>query len=131
MYTMKEVCQISGLSYDTLKYYCNEGLIPNVKRDKNNRRIFDERDLSWLNNLICLKNCGMSISGIKNYLQYCLEGEKSIPTRMDVLNDQREVLLSKIKELEKNIEYIDQKQTFYQEVLDGKIKYRSDLIKVD
>ena len=45
MYTMKEVCQIVGWSYETLKYYCKEGLIPNVKRDKNNYRIFDENNI--------------------------------------------------------------------------------------
>lgn len=44
MYTMMQVCKETGLTYQTLKYYCNEGLIPNVKRDKNNRRVFDERD---------------------------------------------------------------------------------------
>ena len=39
MYTMMQVCKETGLTYQTLKYYCNEGLVPNVKRDKNNRRI--------------------------------------------------------------------------------------------
>ena len=36
LFSMKETCKKTGLSYDTLKYYCNEGLIPHVKRDKNN-----------------------------------------------------------------------------------------------
>ena len=45
MYTMMEVCNETGLTYQTLKYYCNEGLIPNVQRDRNNRRIFDENNL--------------------------------------------------------------------------------------
>lgn len=46
MYTMKECCQITGLNYDTLKFYCNEGLIPNVKRQQNNSyRVFDDNDI--------------------------------------------------------------------------------------
>ena len=53
MYTMKQVCEATGLTYETLKFYCNEGLVPNVKRDKNNRRIFDERDLAWIKDLSC------------------------------------------------------------------------------
>lgn len=32
MYSMKEVCNATGMKYETLKYYCNEGLVPNVKR---------------------------------------------------------------------------------------------------
>ena len=42
MFTMKEACNQTHLPYETLKFYCNQGLVPNVKRDKNNRRIFDE-----------------------------------------------------------------------------------------
>ncbi len=48
IYTMKDVSRITGLSYDTLKFYCNEGLIPSVKRDSHNHRIFDDKDLNWI-----------------------------------------------------------------------------------
>ena len=37
MYTMMQVCRELDLTYQTLKFYCNEGLVPNVKRAKNNR----------------------------------------------------------------------------------------------
>ena len=43
MYTMMQACRETDMTYQALKYYCNEGLVPNVKRDKNNRRIFDEK----------------------------------------------------------------------------------------
>ncbi|CYU53543.1 MerR family DNA-binding transcriptional regulator [Streptococcus suis] len=42
MYSMKEASQLTGLTYDTIKFYCNKGLVPNVKRDKNNYRVFDQ-----------------------------------------------------------------------------------------
>lgn len=45
MYTMMQVCRELNMTYQTLKFYCNEGFVPNVKRDDNNRRIFDERDV--------------------------------------------------------------------------------------
>lgn len=51
MFTMKEACEQTHLSYETLKFYCNQGLVPNVKRDKNNHRILDERDIAWINSL--------------------------------------------------------------------------------
>ena len=44
------------MTYQTLKFYCNEGLVPNVKRDKNNRRVFDERDVARISSLTRLKN---------------------------------------------------------------------------
>ena len=68
MYTMKEVCEKLDMTYETLKYYCNEGLVPNVKRDKNNHRIFDENTVNWISSLSCLKKCGMSIQDMKKYL---------------------------------------------------------------
>ena len=48
MYSMKETCEMVGMSYQTLKFYCNKGLIPNVKRDKNNYRIFDDNNIGWI-----------------------------------------------------------------------------------
>ena len=51
MYTMKEVCEKTGMSYEGLKFYCNQGLVPNVKRDEANRRVFDDRDVAWIEGL--------------------------------------------------------------------------------
>ena len=48
---MKQTCEKTGLSYDTLKFYCNEGLVPNVKRDKNNYRVFSDKDIEWIKSL--------------------------------------------------------------------------------
>ena len=125
---MKETCQITNLSYETLKFYCNEGLVPNVKRDKNNRRIFDEKDVNWIKSLSCLKNCGMSISEMKEFLNLCLMGESSIPQRKVILARKREKLLDEIKNIEGAIAYIDWKQNFYDDVLNGKTEYFSNLI---
>ena len=47
MYTMMQVCKETNMTYQTLKFYCNEGLVPNVKRDGNNRRIFDAHDVEY------------------------------------------------------------------------------------
>ena len=86
MYTMMQVCRQLDMTYQTLKYYCNEGLIPNVKRDSNNRRIFDEKDVKWIKDLTCLKKCGMSIQEMKEYLQLCLQGTSTIMPRKEMLS---------------------------------------------
>ena len=128
MYTMKQVCEATGLTYETLKFYCNEGLVPNVKRDKNNRRIFDERDLAWIKDLSCLKKRSMSIADMKEYLSLCLEGKSSIPSRQEMLKIKKESLLSQIEEITASVNYIDWKQNFYKDVLSGKTEYISNLI---
>lgn len=131
MYTMKQACKLTNLPYETLKFYCNEGLIPNIKRDKNNYRVFDERNIRWINNMQCLKRCGMGIKEMKDYLKLCLEGQPTIPARMEMLAKHRKELLAKINELNENLAYLDYKNEFYQNVLDGKIPYKSDLIRTD
>lgn len=131
MYTMMQVCRELDMTYQTLKYYCNEGLVPNVKRDNNNRRIFDEKDVKWIRDLTCLKRCGMSIQEMKEYLELCLQGESTIIRRKEMLKKKQEELLVSIKKLEDSIAYIDWKQDFYDEILSGKRPYISNLIRTE
>lgn len=128
LYTMKEVCTEANMTYQTLKYYCNEGLVPNVKRDKNNHRVFDDRDVKWIKDLVCLKKCDMSIEEMKQYLSLCLKGESTIPERKELLKKKQDLLRQAVKGLESSIAYIDWKQNFYDEVLSGKKPYVSNLI---
>ena len=131
MYTMMQACREADMTYQTLKFYCNEGLVPNVKRDMNNRRVFDEKDLKWIKDLTCLKRCGMSIQEMREYLALCLQGESTIPERKRVLEKKQTALREQIKELQDSIDYIDFKQQFYDDVLSGNRKYVSNLIPVE
>lgn len=58
IYTMMQVCRKTNLTYQALKFYCNQGLIPHVKRDQNNRQVFGEHDVKWIQDLVCLKAGG-------------------------------------------------------------------------
>ncbi len=131
LYSMKQACEKTGLSYDTLKFYCNEGLVPNVKRDKNNYRVFSDKDIEWIKSLSCLKSCNMSITEMKEYLDLCLQGESSIPERQKVLDLKLKELQNKINEIQDSINYIHWKQNLYEEVLSGKTKYYSNLIPTE
>ncbi|WP_426351208.1 MerR family transcriptional regulator [Alloiococcus sp. CFN-8] len=128
MYTMKEACDEVGMSYETLKFYCKEGLIPNLKRDKNNYRNFDERNIAWIKGLQSLRKCGMSIKDMKIYMNLCLEGPSTIPQRKKMLYNTKELLLKRLEEINDCIKFIDGKQSFYDGVLSGEIEYISNLI---
>ena len=128
MYSMKEACALTHMTYENLKFYCNEELVPNVKRDKRNYRVFDDHDIQWILSLNCLKNCGMSISEMKEYLALCLKGESSIPERKIILEQKKEALLASIQKLQEAVDYIDWKQNFYDEVLSDQTKYYSHLV---
>lgn len=131
MYSMKEVCEQIGMNYETLKYYCKEGLVPHVQRDKNNYRTFDEKNIAWLKGLQCLRKCGMSIKDMKKYMNYCLEGPSTIPQRKQMLKETKENLLLKLQDIHESIDYIDYKQDYYDQILSGEKEYTSHLINID
>lgn len=128
MYTMKEACQATGLTYETLKFYCNQGLLPSVKRDRNNRRVFDDHDVAWLKSLTCLRDCGMRLAEMKEYLALCLGGVPTIPTRKVMLSGKRAELVEKLAAVQASIDYIDWKQNFYDDVLAGRTPYISNFL---
>lgn len=127
LYTMKQACEQTGLPYETLKFYCNQGLVPNVKRDSQNRRIFSDKDIAWINSLSCLKNCNMGIAEMKEYLQLCLQGQGTIPERKVMLERKRRELELERQRIQDSIAYIDWKQGFYDDILSGKQEYFSNL----
>ena len=129
--TMKQACKATGMSYEALKFYCNEGLVPNVKRAENNYRVFDEHDVNWIRSLACLKRCGMSIQEMKEYLELCLQGQSTIPQRMELLQRYKQNIHERMAELQDSLDFIAWKENFYREVLEGKTEYHSDLIAVD
>lgn len=128
LHTMKETCELTGMAYENLKYYCNTGLVPNVKRSANNRRVFDDHDVAWIKSLTCLKKCGMTIEEMKQYLAYCLQGPASIPVRKVMLEKKLAILKEKKRDIQESIDYIGWKQNFYNDVLSGKRPYISNLL---
>ena len=117
MYTMKETCAQTGLPYETLKFYCNQGLVPNVQRDAQNRRIFSDGDIGWIRSLECLKNCGMGIREMQEYLGLCQEGPSSIPRRKEILERKRLELEREQLRIRESLSYIDRKQAYYDSIL--------------
>lgn len=131
IYTMTQVCEETGMTYQGLKFYCNEGLVPNVKRDKRNRRVFDERDIAWIKSLTCLRDCGMGIQEMRVYLELCLKGPSTIPERKEILRAKRAEVEKRLTVIKETLKFIDRKQKFYDDVLAGKREYVSNLISRD
>lgn len=131
MYNMKDVCDKTNLNYETLRYYCNLGLVPNVKRDKNNYRLFDDRDVAWINGLQCLRKCGLSIKELQEYMELAKKGQSTILQRKAMLESKLSDLLDMKLEIDQSINYIHEKNMYYDEVLSGKIEYSSNIIHLD
>lgn len=129
LYSMTQTCEKTGLSYETLKFYCNKGLVPNVKRSESNYRLFDDNDIGWIKSLKCLKRCGMGIEEMIRYKDLCLEGISTIPERRKILAEKLKILQDEKEKIQASIDYIEWKNNFYDDVEAGKIPYTSYLIK--
>lgn len=127
IYKMREVCDEVGITYETLKYYCNEGLVPNHERDENNYRIFDDKDVNWIKGLTKLRACGMSIKDMKKYMELCYEGLSSVEERKEMLEDTRKELEKEIERITESLDFIDTKKDYYDDVLGGEIELTSNL----
>lgn len=68
---------------------------------------------------------------MKLYINLCLKGESSIPERKLMLDKQKAELMFRISELNECVDFIDNKQKFYDDVLEGKVMYHSNLIVIE
>ena len=69
----------------------------------------------------------MSIAEMQEYLELCIEGPSSIPQRQLMLLNKKDTLIKNLQSIQKALKYIDDKQQFYDDVLDNKIEYVSNL----
>lgn len=112
-YSIAEVAEKTHLSPHTLRYYEKEGLLPFVDRSESGNRDFKEKDLELLELICCLKNTGMPIKQIKEYIQLCLKGDNTIDVRREIFIKHREEVISQIAELQRNLDKINYKINFY------------------
>lgn len=115
-YTIKDVAKMMGVSPSTLRYYDQEGLLPDIKR-KNGIRIFEEKDFNWLRLLNCLKNTNMPIKKIKEYCDLVKQGDLTLEERYKLILDQKENILSQIEQLNYYLQEINFKEWYYKTAL--------------
>ncbi len=125
---MKEASQLSGLKYDTLKYYCRLGLIPGVGRNQHNRRLFTREHLDWIKTLVLLRNSGFSLAQLQSYTNLCLQGENTLAERCQFLGDKITELKKKRAQLAKSIDALGERQQYYQAVLSGQQTYHHPFV---
>ena len=118
MYSVKETAEIVGLTEHTIRFYTDKGLVPNVTRDRNNNRLFDEESINWLTGVKYLKGCGMSIEAIKDYVDLCLEGNSTIEQRYQIVLRQKTVAEEQLRSAQERIEYLNSKIAFYQDIME-------------
>lgn len=109
-YKIKEVSEITNISQSKIRYYEKEGLLPEFKRDKNNIRVFSEKDIDLLNLIRCLRNIGMSVKEIRTNLDILSDNKNNqlainiLMEHRSKLEEQRKILKNYIEKINLNLE---------------------------
>lgn len=117
MYTVKEVSKILNLTEHTVRYYTNKGLIPTLKRNSNNVRLFDDASINWIIFVKHLKDCGMSICEIKEFVDLWTQGNSTIPTRYEIISEQKEKTKQELIDVKHRLDILEKKLQHYDELM--------------
>ncbi|CUP86565.1 transcriptional regulator [Clostridium baratii] len=113
--TIKEVSERFNLSPDTLRYYERIGLIPPINRNKSGIRDYTEEDCGWIEFIKCMRNAGLPIEVLIEYVNLFQKGDETIEARKEILIEQRKQLEEKINEMKRTIERLDNKILRYED----------------
>lgn len=120
--TIAEVSKKYDLTQDTLRYYERIGLLPEIPRTKSGIRNYNEESCKWVEFIKCMRNAGMTIESLIEYMTLFKQGKKTVTARKQLLIEQREELLKKQQEIKDTIKRLDHKIELYKEIEQGKRK---------
>lgn len=116
--TIKEVAEKYEISADTLRYYERVGMIPKVTRRPNGIRDYQESDLGWVELAICMRSAGLPIEVMIEYVKLYKEGDNTIPARLELLQEQMNVLKEQKAQIESTVERLAYKISKYEEAME-------------
>ena len=109
-----EVSEQFGLSSDTLRYYERIGLIPPVNRNGSGIRDYNELDLRRVEFIKCMRSAGLPVEVLIEYVGLVQQGDKTIEARKEILKEQRELLVARMKEMQKTLNILNHKIEVYE-----------------
>ncbi|MGT2757427.1 MerR family transcriptional regulator [Streptococcus ovuberis] len=117
-YTISEVAKRLNIPSSTLRYYDNQGILLNLKRDKNGNRLFDETDLDVLRHIHLFKIAGMPLKKIKRYFELFAEGDSTIPDRYELIYHQQLQAEENLKKVASSLKALRAKTDHYKHMLE-------------
>ena len=120
--TISEVSKKYNLTQDTLRYYEKIGMLSNVPRNKSGIRNYDENSCRRIEFVKCMRDAGVEIEALLEYMKLFEEGKSTAKRRKEILEEQREKLLEKQKNITASLERLDYKIKLYNDIVSGKKK---------
>jgi DNA-binding transcriptional MerR regulator len=114
-HTARQAAALSGFSLDTVRYYERIGLLPRISRTAAGRRVFSEVDLRWLGLLRCLRDTGMPIAEMLQFVRLMNGGGATVTERAEVLTAHHQRVEDQISRLQGHLEQIRRKIDIYRD----------------
>ncbi len=111
-YNIGEISKQFNLSIHTLRYYEKEGIL-NINRSKSGIRKYEQSDIAAIKIIECLKTSGMSLKDIKQFMDWCSLGDETLKLRQAMFENQRIIVLQKLKKIQKTLDIINFKCWYY------------------
>ncbi|MGE7603397.1 MerR family transcriptional regulator [Peribacillus sp. NPDC097675] len=118
-YSISEAATELNLTVYTLRYYDKEGLLPFLERTPSGTRVFKESDIDVLKIIECLKATGMPIKEIKQFIDWCTDGDSTLEKRSNLFLERKAIVEAQMEELKKTLEIIDHKCLYYKTALEA------------
>lgn len=115
--TIKEVSEKFGISQDTLRYYERVGLIPPVTRTQSGNRDYQESDLDWVENAVCMRNAGVPIEALIEYVKLYQMGDTTFEARRQLLQEQYDALREQKEQIEATMKRLAYKVSRYEKAV--------------
>lgn len=112
-YSIRAFADIFGLTPATVRYYESLGLI-SPQRSVNQRRFYTEKDVDWMRFILHLKNTGMSMEQLQQYVLLRSQGDITIAERLELLLQTRDDFLQQQAKLQKHLQILNDKIEWYQ-----------------
>jgi DNA-binding transcriptional MerR regulator len=112
-YTVKMVAEKTSLSPNTLRYYEKEGLLPYIQRSRSGIRHYSDDDLEWIGLICCLKNTGMSIKQIRDFVDLSAQGPETLRERCEMLAAHKREVEGRIEEMNRHLEKVTRKIAYF------------------
>ena len=128
-YSIRQVSDRTGLKSHVLRYYEQEGLLPCVGRTQSGIRRYTDDDLELLGLICCLKNTGMSIKQIREFVELSEKGNKTLKKRCEKLIEHKQSVEIQIQEMQKHLEKVSHKIQFFTNQYDEYCKNNPDIPK--
>jgi DNA-binding transcriptional MerR regulator len=117
MMKIAEVSERYGLSSDTLRYYERVGLIPPVNRNGSGIRDYSELDIRRVEFIKCMRGAGLPIEVLIDYMELVQRGDQTIQARKEILKEQRDLVVERIKDMQKTLDLLNHKIQVYENAI--------------